>query len=198
MTTHSKINRQLMIEMRLGLNGQRQHTIAAIGKKFNLSRQRVYQLLRRYGAEKKIIVGDQKIFTSPQLIKQPWFPIKTLVTLRKFIDAGKIKAVDVSVNPKLKRYQINKQEVVRFLNAWDDVESNSVGIKNIQKDKNYFTCPALVKQRWFPVKSVITLRKLINQDKIKAINLSTSPKVQRYYIHKDEAIRYIATILKEV
>ncbi|MDD2807494.1 MAG: hypothetical protein PHW95_03190 [Patescibacteria group bacterium] len=198
MATSSKINRQLMVEMRLGLNGHRQHTMTAIGKKFNLSRQRVYQLLRRYGIEKKIIVGDQEVFTCPQLIKQPWFPIKTLVTLRKLIDTGKIKAMNASANPQLKRYHVNKQEAIRFLNAWDDVENNVVNVENIKKDKNYFSCPALTKQSWFPVKSLITLNKLINQGKIKAVDLSTSPDFRRYYIHKDEAIRYVATILKDV
>ena len=126
---------------------------------------------------------QDKFFSGPVLVKQSWYPIK---------------AVNVSTNPKLKRYHINKQEAVRFLNSWDDLEGDSADAKSIKKDKNYFSCPALVKQSWFPVKSLVTLNKLIKQGKIKAVDLSTSPEFKRYYIHKDEAIRYVATVLKKI
>lgn len=198
MATRSKINRQLLIALRLGLHGHRRHTLAALGKKFNVSRQRVQQLLAKEGFSDKQVPADPTFFSSPQLVKQPWFPIKSVITLRKLIDTGKIKAANVSTSPHLKRYHIKQHEAIRFLNAWDDLERDFVNVKAIKKDKNYFSCPALVKQRWFPVKSLVTLNKLIKQGRIKAVNVSTSPEFKRYYIHKDEAIRYIATILKEV
>ncbi|OGY46557.1 MAG: hypothetical protein A3A24_00565 [Candidatus Buchananbacteria bacterium RIFCSPLOWO2_01_FULL_46_12] len=198
MPTGYKINRQLIIAMRLGLNGHQPYTLAAIGKKFNLSRQRIQQLLEKEGIAVKKLADDQTFFSGPKLIKQSWFPIKSLVTLRKLIDTGKIKAVNISTDPRLKRYHVNRQEVTRFLNAWDELEGDPAGVKSIKKDKNYFSCPALVKQLWFPVKSLVTLNKLIKQGKIKAIDLSTNPEFKRYYIHKDEAIRYVAAVLKEI
>lgn len=58
---------------------------------------------------------DKNYFSAPQLVKQPWFPIKTTITLRKLIDSGELKAVNVSTNPKLVRYHIHKKEVVKYM-----------------------------------------------------------------------------------
>lgn len=190
---NSKERGNLILDMRWGLNGYRPHTLGEIAKKFRLSRQRIFQLVGPGGKAKTEASKD--FFTCPQLIKQRWFPIKSLITLRKLIDTGQIAASINNPGGKIKRYVIRKEDAVKYLDAVDYM-SNNPGDSKYGKD--YFSCPVLVKQRWFPVKSLITLRKLINSGKIKAVNVSTNPKLKHYYIHKDEAIRYIATILKDI
>ena len=190
---NNKERKNLILDMRRGLNGFQPHTLEEIGKKLLLSRQRIFQLVGRGG--KAQAEASKEFFTCPQLIKQPWFPIKSLITLRKLIVTGQISAHIDNPGQRIKRYVICKGDAVRYLDAVDYMSNNPGDSKH---GKDYLSCPALVKQRWFPIKSLVTLRKLIDNGKIKAVNVSTNPKTKHYYIHKDEAIRYIATILKDI
>ncbi len=57
--------------------------------------------------------------------------------------------------------------------------------------KDFYSMPELVKQRWFPIKSVITLRKLIESGQISAVNVSTTDKFKRYHIPKRAVARWL-------
>lgn len=67
------------------------------------------------GSMKMGLKIDKDFYTVPQLVKQPWFPIKSVITLRKMIDQHDFPAMDVSTNPKLKRYHIHKEVIMDFL-----------------------------------------------------------------------------------
>jgi len=105
-----------MLDMRWGRNGYHRHTLEEIGNKFNVSRARIHQILRPDGLRGES-TGSSEVFTCPQLVKQPWFPIKSVITLRKLIDGGKIKAQLSNPTTKIKRYLIDKADVMRYLDS---------------------------------------------------------------------------------
>jgi hypothetical protein len=135
---------------------------------------------------------NKEMFTVPQLVRQIWFPIKSVITLRKLIDTGKLPAHLSNSNLQTKRYLIYKEDALRYLNSKD---YGAVKSKQFRVNKDYFSLPTLIKQDWFPVKSLVTLNKLIAQEKIKAVNAGTNPSMRRYHIHKDEVIRYMTTLI---
>lgn len=59
------------------------------------------------------------------------------------------------------------------------------------KTKDYFSTTELLKEPWFPVKSAITLKKLIEQGELEAVNVSTSPEFKRYRISKESALNFV-------
>ena len=70
---------------------------------------------------KKVVSGTRAKITKDyyevqELVQQPWFVPKSTITLRKLIDKGRIKAVDISTNPKFKRYVVYKHEIIKYLN----------------------------------------------------------------------------------
>lgn len=60
-----------------------------------------------------------------------------------------------------------------------------------EKEQDYFTTQELVDMPWFPVKSTITLKTLIEQGEIEAIDVSTNPDRKRYRIAKKSALAFI-------
>ena len=54
-------------------------------------------------------------FTTQELIEQPWFPIKSTLTLKKLIEQGEIDAVDISTSDNFKRYRISQQSALDFV-----------------------------------------------------------------------------------
>jgi len=58
---------------------------------------------------------DKNFYTTEELVKQPWFPVKSPITLKKLIEKKIIEAVNISTNPKYKRYRIKKQSIINFL-----------------------------------------------------------------------------------
>lgn len=58
---------------------------------------------------------DKDFFTTSELAEQPWFPIKSTITMKKLIEQGELEAIDVSTNPDMKRYRISKQSAQEFI-----------------------------------------------------------------------------------
>ena len=58
----------------------------------------------------------QDYYEIQDLVQQDWFVTKSVATIKKLIEQGKIKAVDKSTNPKLKRYVIYRHEIIKYLN----------------------------------------------------------------------------------
>jgi len=58
---------------------------------------------------------NKSFYTTEELVRQSWFPVKSPITLKKLIERGIIKAVNISTNPKYKRYRIKKESIIKFL-----------------------------------------------------------------------------------
>ena len=56
-------------------------------------------------------------YTTQELVDEPWFPIRSTLTVKKLIEQGKLTAVDISTTPKFKRYRIDKKSVIEFLES---------------------------------------------------------------------------------
>lgn len=54
-------------------------------------------------------------FTSQELIKEPWFPVKSSLTVKKLIEQGELDAVDVSTSPDRKRYRVTRKSAEEFV-----------------------------------------------------------------------------------
>ena len=62
------------------------------------------------------IEGMKDFYTTMELIAEPWFPVRSTVTLKKLIEAEKIKAINISTSEKhLTRYRIQKQSIIDFM-----------------------------------------------------------------------------------
>lgn len=59
------------------------------------------------------------------------------------------------------------------------------------KKKDYFTLQELIKEPWFPVKSGITIKKLIEQGELEAVNVSTSSDRKRYRVSCKSAEAFV-------
>jgi len=64
---------------------------------------------------------DKDYYTTEELAMAPWFPVRTAATIRSLLENSRIKYLNVSTNPKVKRYRIPKEEVIRFLAECDDL-----------------------------------------------------------------------------
>ena len=53
-------------------------------------------------------------YTTQELVDEPWFPIKSTITVKKLIESGKLEAVDISTG-EFKRYRIKKQSALDFV-----------------------------------------------------------------------------------
>lgn len=58
---------------------------------------------------------EKDFYTTSELIKESWFPIKSYLTLKKLIEKGELDAIDVSTNPAIRRYRIRKASVKAFI-----------------------------------------------------------------------------------
>lgn len=58
---------------------------------------------------------NKDYYTTTELVNEPWFPIKSIITVKKLIKIGKIEAVDISTNPKFERYRITKNSAEQFI-----------------------------------------------------------------------------------
>ena len=54
-------------------------------------------------------------YTTQELVGEPWFPVRSTITVKKLIEQGRLRAVDISTSPKFKRYRIEKRSVIEFL-----------------------------------------------------------------------------------
>ena len=70
-------------------------------------------------------------YTTQELIKEPWFPIRSTLTIKKLIEAGRLEAIDVSTSPRFKRYRISKQSVMNFM-----TEQNTFTVQGVEKEKS--------------------------------------------------------------
>ena len=57
---------------------------------------------------------DKDFYTTEELVNEKWFPVKSTITLKKLIEKGIIEAVNISTNPKYKRYRIKKESIISF------------------------------------------------------------------------------------
>ena len=62
----------------------------------------------------------KNFYTVGELIGAPWFPVKSDATIKRLVEFGKLDGINISVNPKYRRYRITKQSVVDFLADRDE------------------------------------------------------------------------------
>ena len=63
--------------------------------------------------DEKTITKD--FYTTQELVDEPWFPVRSTLTVKKLIESGKLEAVNISTSTRFKRYRISKQSVLRFM-----------------------------------------------------------------------------------
>lgn len=61
--------------------------------------------------------------------------------------------------------------------------------KTITKD--FYTTQELVDEKWFPVRSTLTVKKLIESGNLEAVNISTSARFKRYRISKQSVLDFM-------
>lgn len=52
-------------------------------------------------------------YSTAELSREPWFPIRSAIKISKLVEEGELKAVNISTKEK-KRYKINKQSARDF------------------------------------------------------------------------------------
>jgi len=57
--------------------------------------------------------------------------------------------------------------------------------------KDFYTTQELVDAEWFPVRSTLTVKKLIENGKLEAVDISTSKNFKRYRVSKESAKKFI-------
>ena len=57
---------------------------------------------------------EKDFYTTQELVDKPWFPIKSTITVKKFIESGELDAIDISTGD-FKRYRIKKQSALDFV-----------------------------------------------------------------------------------
>lgn len=63
--------------------------------------------------DEKAITKD--FYTTQELVREEWFPIRSTLTVKKLIETGRLEAVNVSTSPRFKRYRISKKSVLNFM-----------------------------------------------------------------------------------
>lgn len=63
--------------------------------------------------DEKIVTKD--FYTTQELVKEEWFPIRSTLTVKKLIETSRLEAVNISTSPRFKRYRISKQSVLNFM-----------------------------------------------------------------------------------
>ena len=58
---------------------------------------------------------EKTFYSTLELVGQSWFPIKSTLTLKKLIESGELKAIDISTSKRFKRYRIFRDSVEKFL-----------------------------------------------------------------------------------
>ncbi len=62
---------------------------------------------------------DNKIkkdfYTTQELVDAEWFPVRSTLTVKKLIENGMLKAVDISTSKNFKRYRISKESAEKFV-----------------------------------------------------------------------------------
>jgi len=54
-------------------------------------------------------------YTTQELVDAEWFPIRSTLTVKKLIENGTLKAVDISTSKNFKRYRISKESAKQFI-----------------------------------------------------------------------------------
>lgn len=57
----------------------------------------------------------EEYYTTQELADAPWFPARSMLTIQKLVEAGKLSAVDISTNPKRRRYRVKRESIIKFL-----------------------------------------------------------------------------------
>ena len=70
-------------------------------------------MIKGKGGKEKDIIKDY--YSMQELTKELWFPIKSVITLKRLIEKGRIKAIDISTNDSLKQYKIYRWDIIKFL-----------------------------------------------------------------------------------
>jgi len=65
---------------------------------------------------------DEKIitkgfYTTQELVDEPWFPVRSTLTVKKLIESGRLEALNISTSARFKRYRITKQSVIDFMKS---------------------------------------------------------------------------------
>jgi len=57
---------------------------------------------------------EKDFYTTQELVDEPWFPVHSTVTIKKLVESGELKAIDISTG-EFKRYRITKQSALDFV-----------------------------------------------------------------------------------
>lgn len=64
--------------------------------------------------------------------------------------------------------------------------------------KDFYTTQELVDESWFPVRSTLTVKKLIESGKLEAVDISTSSRFKRYRITKQSVLDFMESQKTEI
>lgn len=60
---------------------------------------------------------DKDYYSTQELVAEPWFPIRSTLTVKKLIESGKLEAINISTGSRFKRYRISKKSVLEFMES---------------------------------------------------------------------------------
>lgn len=82
------------------------------------------------GTKKRALKKD--FYTTQELVKESWFPVRSTLTVLKLIKTGKLEAVDISTSTKLRRFRIPKESALTFI-ARQKLTENTIKTKKIKR-----------------------------------------------------------------
>lgn len=91
---------------------------------------------KRQKVVKKVEIINPSIkdfYTTQELVQEPWFPIRSTMTVKKLIIQGKLEAYNISTSPRFKRYRISKKSVEKFMSELQT--EHETGIKKVKSKK---------------------------------------------------------------
>lgn len=74
---------------------------------------------------------EKDYYTTQELVNEPWFPVRSTLTVKKLIEAGRLEATNVSTSPRYRRYRISKESAKAFVE-----KQNTLPKKTTTKKKN--------------------------------------------------------------
>ena len=74
-------------------------------------------------------------YTTKELVEEPWFPVRSTLTILKLIKGGKLQAVNIGAGEKLKRFRISKESALTFSEENSNFKTKNKNIKKKAKLK---------------------------------------------------------------
>lgn len=57
----------------------------------------------------------EEYYSTQELADASWFPVRSTLTIQKLVEAGRLSAINISTNPKRRRYRVKRDSIIKFL-----------------------------------------------------------------------------------